>query len=457
MTRRQFQDFGQQIERRARVAEAYQRDLGPPQFQLGQLFARNQIGLVDQQLVKIAPTLGRHIVPFQHATGAQVGRIQSPDPAQNFGRVVAVVEQRLVDLDRLPQQGQPFLHVGQVLLARLDQIAQRPPTLTIAHQPRQRAIGTHVQRIQFQDRTQGGLGLALSVGLALLDLGNVHEDFLPQRWLLDVSQHPPRSLGQSRQLARLHRQQHQPFAHRRIGRVNLEHPQQRRKGGCRIGQWALVQIGQQLQMPAPLARIRGHRNQRLEHARPFVEALGQLVVRQQPSRHLGNISLPNPTRSEQPLQALDRLGRDGVNLQNLQVRVGGRGRLGQRSLEQAPHAQKNRRPLSVGAQANLMGESLDQTPQVPHRFQNPRQLAHKAQVERLDFASLAQRGRSSTAVAQTLLLHVRDTQQQFGAQGRILQARLACVLQSNQVRPALALGEELEQGILGLVVARHQG
>jgi len=57
MTRRQLQDLGQQIERRARVAEADQRDLGATQFQLGQFLARHQVGLVDQQLIEIAPTL----------------------------------------------------------------------------------------------------------------------------------------------------------------------------------------------------------------------------------------------------------------------------------------------------------------------------------------------------------------------------------------------------------------
>ena len=92
--------------------------------------------------------------------------------------MVAIVEQCLVDLDRLPEQGQPFLQIGQMLLARLDQIAQRRPTLAIAHQTRQRAIGPHVQRIKFQDRAQGRFRFTLASGLAFLDLGDEHQNFL---------------------------------------------------------------------------------------------------------------------------------------------------------------------------------------------------------------------------------------------------------------------------------------
>ncbi len=145
--RRQFQGFGQQIERRTRIVEADECELGPAQFQLRQLLARHEIGLMDEKVIQIPPALGRRVISFQHTTRAQVRRIQLHDPAQHLGRVVAVIQQRLVDLDRLPQQGQPLLHVGQVPLARLDQIAQGPPALTVPHQPRQRAIGPHMQRI----------------------------------------------------------------------------------------------------------------------------------------------------------------------------------------------------------------------------------------------------------------------------------------------------------------------
>ena len=78
---------------------------------------------MHQQVIQIPPALRRRIVSFKYATGAQVGRIQLLDPAQNLGRMVAIVEQCLVDLGRLPEQGQLFLQVGQMLLARLDQIA----------------------------------------------------------------------------------------------------------------------------------------------------------------------------------------------------------------------------------------------------------------------------------------------------------------------------------------------
>ena len=341
-----------------------------------------------------------------------------------------------------------------MLLARLDQIPERPPTLTIAHQPRQGAIGPHMQRIQCQNRTQGRFGLALAIGLALLDLSDEHEDFLPQGWLLGTSQHPLRGLRESGQLARVCPEL---LAHRRITRLHLEHPQHGKKSGCRIGQRALIQIGQQLQMHPPRVPVHGCRNQRLEYPRPLVEAFGQLVVRQQPACHLGNVFPANHARGEQPLQPLNRLGRDGVSLQHLQVRVGGRCRLSQRSLQQPRHAQENRGPLCFGARTRLTGERLDQTFYVPHRIQDARQLTQEAHVSGLDVAGLTQHGRRGGGVTQTLLLHVRNTQQEIGAQGRILHARLAPMLQGNQIGPALALRVELEQSILGVVVARLKG
>ncbi len=91
-----------------------------------------------------------------------------------------------------------------------------------------------------QDRTQRLLGLALAVGLALLDLGDEHEDLLPQGRLLGRGQHPPRGPGERRQLACFRPQFHQPLAHRRVGRIHLEHPQHRTEGRRRISQWALV-------------------------------------------------------------------------------------------------------------------------------------------------------------------------------------------------------------------------
>ncbi len=167
--------------------------------------------------------------------------------------------------------------------------------------------------------------------------------------------------------------------------------------------------------------------------------------------------MANQTCDKQPLQSLDRLGRDGVSLQDLQVRIGGRRGLGQGSFQQPPHAQKNRGPLNVRAQAHLTGESLDQTPDVPHRIQDAHQLAQLAHVLRLDLAGLAQRGRGCYAVTQTLLLHVRNPQQDFSALGWVLQARLAHVLQVDQIGPALAVRVELEQGIFGLVIPGYQG
>ena len=104
MTGRQLQDLGQQIERCSRVVEAHQRKFGAAHFQLGQLLVRHQRSLVDEKVVQIPPALGSRIVPFQHPTGAQVRRIQTEDPAQDLGRMVAVIEKRLVDLDSLPQQ-----------------------------------------------------------------------------------------------------------------------------------------------------------------------------------------------------------------------------------------------------------------------------------------------------------------------------------------------------------------
>ena len=210
-------------------------------------------------------------------------------------------------------------------------------------------------------------------------------------------------------------------------------------------------------MRAPLVLVRGHRNQRLQHARPLVKPFGQLVVGQQPGCHLGQVFWTHRTGAEQPLQALDRLGRDGVNLQRLQIRVGGSRRLGQRSSQQPPHAQKNCGPLILGAQAHLTGKRLDQPADIPHRIQDSRQLTHKPQVCRFDLASLAQGSHSGLAVTQTLLLHMRHAQQDLSASGGVLHTCLAHVLQSDQSGPVLAARVQLEQSGLGLIVAGNQG
>ena len=88
--------------------------------------------------------------------------------------MVAVVEHRLVDLRHLGQELEARRRLPQLLLPGLQQIPQLLPALAVAEQPRQRAEGADVQRLDPQDLPVHLLGVARVAELVLVELRHLH-------------------------------------------------------------------------------------------------------------------------------------------------------------------------------------------------------------------------------------------------------------------------------------------
>ncbi len=133
-------DLLEEIERAVDVAEARGAQIGAPELELGDLGGRREAAPRAEQLLEIAPALGRGVVPIERAMGPHVRRIELEHLLVGRDGVRRVRERTLVDLRDLGQQIQALARVERRPLTRVEQGPQLGPALTRAEEARASAL-----------------------------------------------------------------------------------------------------------------------------------------------------------------------------------------------------------------------------------------------------------------------------------------------------------------------------